>query len=72
MNIKYNVRALDNNNMVTESIFETVNLLDALQKVEEQYRALAPEASTKYIIVSYGNDKQSATSSQDLKRLEKF
>lgn len=72
MNIKYNVRALDNNNMVTESIFETVNLLDALQKVEEQYRALAPEASTKYIIVSYGNDKQSATSSQELKRLEKF
>ena len=31
-----------------------------------------PKASTKYIIVSYGNDKQSATSSQDLKRLEKF
>lgn len=57
MNIKYNIRVLDNNNMVTGSIFETVNLPEALQKVEEKSRILEPKASTKYIIVSDGNDK---------------
>jgi hypothetical protein len=57
MNIKYNIRVLDNNNMVNESIFETANLPEALQKVEEKYRTLEPKASTKYIIVSDGNDK---------------
>ena len=52
MNIKYSVRPLDKNNMVTESIFETKSLIEALKKVEEQ----SFEASTKYIIVSHNKE----------------
>ena len=55
MNIKYNVRPLDKNNMVTESIFETRSLLEALKKVEEQNF----EASTKCIIVSHYKEIES-------------
>ena len=57
MNIKYSVRPLDKNNMVTASIFETKSLIEALKKVEEQKF----EASTKCIVVSHDKEIGSGT-----------
>ena len=46
MDVKYSVRPISNN-VVTESIFESFSLLEALQKAEEQYI----ENCTRCIIV---------------------
>ncbi len=55
MDIKYSVRELDNNNMVSKSIFETFHFPEALEKVEECQARQECEikTSTKYIIVTY-------------------
>jgi len=55
MNVKYSVRTIDKNSVVSSTIFETYNLVEALQKVDEQeqQRNLTPETDEKYIIVSY-------------------
>jgi len=50
MDIMFSVRPLDENEgtFVNESIFDTLNLIEALRKVEQQYC----ETQTRCIIVS--------------------
>ena len=67
MNIKYCIRALDKNNVVSGTIFETFNLVEALQKVEEyeHQRANSSEAEEKYIIISYIPEHPSTLNSME-------
>ena len=53
MNIKYSVRPIDNN-VASESIFESISLLEALKKAEEQYQ----ETSLRCIIVRCCDDEK--------------
>ncbi len=61
MNIKYSVRPLEED-IVTESIFETFSLSEALKKVDEQYQ----ESNMKCIIVQCENGDEKIIESTNI------
>ena len=68
MNIMYSIRPLDkDSNVVTEPIFETFNLVEALRKLEECTQL----PDDKYIIVSYCIDNIQELETNEIMKLNK-